>query len=85
MVNKYPFHYEVRVKLLAFDKNNNVRNEIFTKIFDDKIPLENRANAFEEFNEYLSFLEQIKRLKKNNQGNFQIIQPAFCTAHKRFI
>lgn len=79
MVNKYPFHYEVRFKLLAFDKNNNVRNETFIKKFDDKTPLENRANAFEEFNEYLSFLEQIKRLKKNNQGNFQIFQPTFIS------
>lgn len=77
MVNNYPFHYEVRFKLLAFDKDNNVRNESFTKIFNDKSPLESRANAFEEFNEYLSFLEQIKRLEKNNQGNFVIIQPSF--------
>ena len=77
MTKKYPFHYEVRVKLLAFDKENNVRNESFIKKFDDKTPLENRANAFEEFNEYLSFLEQIGRLKKSNQGNFVIIQPSF--------
>lgn len=77
MINNYPFHYEIRVKLLAFDKNNNVRNESFTKIFDDKSPLENRANAFEEFNEYLSFLEQIGRLKENKQRNFVIIQPSF--------
>lgn len=79
MINNYPFHYEVRVKLLAFDKDNNVRNESFTKVFNDKTPLENRALAFEEFNEYLSFLEQIKRLKKNSQGNFQIIQPTFIS------
>ncbi len=79
MIYKYPFHYEVRVKLLAFDKNNNVRNESFTKIFNDKTPLENRANAFEEFNEYLSFLEQIKRLKKDHQGNYLIIQPTFIS------
>ncbi|HOZ81522.1 MAG TPA: ATP-binding protein [Bacteroidia bacterium] len=77
MTKKYPFHYEVRVKLLAFDKKNNVRNESFIKKFDDKTPLENRANAFEEFNEYLSFLEQIGRLKKSNQGNFVITQPSF--------
>lgn len=79
MINNYPFHYEVRVKLLAFDKDNNVRNESFTKIFDDKTPVENRANAFEEFNEYLSYLEQLKRLKKNSQGNFQITQPTFIS------
>lgn len=79
MINNYPFHYEVRVKLLAFDKDNNVRNESFTKVFNDKTPLENRAHVFEVFNEYLSFLEQIKRLKKNSQGNFQIIQPTFIS------
>lgn len=79
MTNNYPFHYEVRVKLLAFDKDNNIRNESFTKIFDNKTPLENRVNAFEEFNEYLSFLGQIKRLKKNSEGNYQIIQPTFIS------
>lgn len=79
MNNKYPFHYEVRVKLLAFDNNNNVRNESFTKIFNDKTPLENRENAFEEFNEYLTFLEQFDRLKKNKLGNFVISQPSFIT------
>ncbi len=76
---KYPFRYEVRFKLLAFDKNNNVRNEIFTKVFDDKTPLENRTNAFEEFSEYLSFLEQVERLKKDKQGNFHIVQPSFIS------
>jgi hypothetical protein len=30
MINEFPFHYEVRVKLLAFDKANNVRNESFS-------------------------------------------------------
>ena len=79
MYNNYPFHYEVRFKLLAFDNNNNVRNESLTKIFNDKSPLINRADAFEEFNEYLSFLVQINRLKKDSVGNFLITQPTFIS------
>lgn len=77
MSNRYPFHYEVRVKLLAFDKSNNVRNESFTKIFNDEQPLNNRSNAFEEFREYLSFLDQTDRIETDKQGNFTIIQPSF--------
>ena len=77
MVNNYPFHYEVRFKLLAFDENNNVRNQVFTKKFDKKSPLENRFDAFKEFDEYLSFLITNDKLEKDNQGNFQIIQPTF--------
>ena len=77
MVNNYPFHYEVRFKLLAFDENNNVRNQVFTKKFDKKAPLENRSDAFKEFDEYLSFLETNEKLKTDGQGNFQIIQPTF--------
>lgn len=79
MNNRYPFHYEVRVKLLAFDRNNNVRNESFTKMFEDNTPLENRKVAFDEFNEYLSFILQIGRLKKNKIGNFYITQPSFVS------
>ena len=46
MANTYPFHYEVRIKLFAIDKNNNVRNETFTRTFNDLSPLQNRDNAF---------------------------------------
>ena len=79
MSNSYPFHYEVRVKLLAFDSHNNVRHESFTKEFSDTTPLENRKRAFEEFSEYLSFLEQTKRVEKNKQGNYYISQPSFVS------
>ncbi len=80
MSNKYPFHYEVRFKLLAFDSDNNVRIESFTKVFDYKNPLENRKSAFEEFNEYLSFIET-DRLRRNKQGNYYMIQPS-CISEK---
>lgn len=79
MKNSYPFHYEVRFKFLAFDSKNNVRNESFTKIIKDSSPLINRNNAFQIFEEYLAFLEQQKRLKKNKQGNYLITQPSFIT------
>lgn len=77
MIETYPFHYEVRVKLLAFDKDNNVRNESFTKVFNDRKPLENRANAFDEFTEYLSYIKD--RLEKDKYGNYWIKQPFFIT------
>jgi len=77
MINNYPFHYEIRAKLLAFDKDNNVRNESFVKIFNDKVPLENRTNAFDEFNEYLSYVED--RLEKDKYGNIWIKQPFFIS------
>ena len=79
MNNMLPFHYEIRVKLLAFDKNNNVRNESFRKVFNNEKLIKNRINAFEEFNEYLSFLKQLNRLEKNMKGNYLIVQPYFIS------
>jgi hypothetical protein len=79
MSNQYPFHYEVRFKFLAFDKDNNVRNETFIKEFKDNQPLENRKSAFEVFKEYLSFLEQKNRLENDKEGNFYITQPSFIS------
>lgn len=35
----YPFHYEIRFKLLVFDNQNNTRNQSFVKVFKDKTPL----------------------------------------------
>ncbi len=78
MNNNYPFHYELRFRLLAIDENNNVKVESKNIKFDDKTPIENRANAFKEFNLWLSYIQ--KRLKKNRQGNFQIIQPFSSSA-----
>jgi len=79
MINVFPFHYEVRVKLLAFDKANNVRNESFTRVFKDSTPLENRKNAFDDFTEYISDLESLNRLRRDKKGNFVISQPIFIS------
>jgi len=79
MSKQYPFHYEVRFKLLAIDENNKVENRSHVKVFDDELPLENRKKAFEEFDEYLAFLKLNGRLAKDNQGNFYITQPEFIS------
>jgi len=79
MNNNFPFYYEVRVKLLAFDKDNNVRNESFTRVFKDSTPLENRKNAFDDFNGYMSDLDSLKRLQRDKKGNFVISQPTFIS------
>jgi len=79
MSKKFPFHYEVRFKLLAFDEDNNVRNESFTKVFNEDAPLINRSKAFEEFNEYLTFLESRGGLHKDDKGNYSITQPSFVS------
>lgn len=47
------------------------------KVFKDKEPLENRKSAFEEFDEYVSFIEKVSRLKKDDKGNLWIDQPMF--------
>lgn len=75
MHNNYPFHYEVRFKLFAFDNQNNLRIESSSTVFKDKNPLENRQDAFEAFDFYLSFPAQYNRLEKNQKGNFVITQP----------
>lgn len=79
MANTYPFHYEVRIKLFAIDKNNNVRNETFTRTFNDLSPLQNRDNAFDEIRDYISALDSLGRLSRDKKGNYTILQPAFIT------
>lgn len=79
MKNKFTYHYEVRFNLLAFDKNNNVLNESHIKVLHQNTPLENRTEAFEEFNHYLSFLGATNRIKKDDLGNYRIIQPSFIS------
>jgi hypothetical protein len=73
----YPFHYEVRCKILAFDKNNNVSNKIFKREFRDADPLEGRKNAFREFDDIISDLEFNSRIAMNSSGNYYIVQPDF--------
>lgn len=79
MTNTYPFHYEVRIKLFAIDKNNNVRNETFTRTFNDSSPLQNRDNAFDEIRDYISALDSLGRLSRDKKGNYTILQPAFIS------
>jgi len=73
----YPFHYEVRCKILAFDKNNSVSNKIFKREFRDADPLEGRENAFREFEGIISDLEFNRRIAMNRSGNYYIVQPDF--------
>lgn len=79
MTNTYPFHYEIRFKLFAIDKNNIVRNETFTRTFKDLSPLQNRDNAFDEIRDYISALDKLERLSRDKKGNHIILQPAFIS------
>ncbi len=72
----YPFHYEVRFRLLAFDSENKVKTESYIKKCNNHSdPLTNRKEAFAEFDEYLSYLKQGNRVIKI-KSNFSISQPA---------
>lgn len=73
----YPFHYEIRFKLLAFVNENKTTNQSFVKVFKKDTPLKNRKSAFEEFNEYVSFIEKVGRLQNDDNGNQWISQPSF--------
>lgn len=72
MKNNYAFYYEVRFKFLAFTNEKDVNAQTFCKQFKAGSPLENREEAFEYFHEYLSYLEQNKRLSKDEFNNYQI-------------
>lgn len=79
MAIEYPFHYEIISKFFAFDAENNFRTESFTTVFGNKDPLTNRQEAFKEFEEYLSFLDQNDRIILNERGNYVISQPSFIS------
>lgn len=79
MVNKFPFYYELRFRLLGFDKDNNVDVQSYTKKFDSNLALENRLQVFQEFDDILSDIKQNGKLKKNKLGNYYIEQPSFIT------
>lgn len=79
MSNKYPFHYEVRLKLLAFDTDNNFDIQSHVVKCDDENPLTARNRAFEIFDDYLSFPIQNGRIKKNIRGNYEIVKPSFVS------
>lgn len=75
---KYPFYYEVRFSLIAFDSENNIKRESFIQKAQDENPLEARKLAFDYFNEYLSFLIKLDRVKIV-KGNYEITQPSFIS------
>jgi len=56
----YPFYYEVRFRLIAYDSENNIKHESFIKKCEKDTPLEARKEAFEEFNELSIILDRIK-------------------------
>ena len=74
---KLPYYYEVRFRLIAYDSENNYNFSTHSKKCVSENLLEARNDAFELFEEYLTFLEQGERLKKNTRGNFIIIKPPF--------
>lgn len=73
---KYPFYYEVRFRLIAYDLENNIKHESFVRKCENDNPLLAREEAFEIFNEYLSYLINLGRAK-SVLGNYKITQPAF--------
>lgn len=75
---KYPFYYEVRFRLIAYDSENNIKHESFIKKCENDDPLEARKDAFDVFNEYLSYLIKLDRAKIVNE-NYKIIQPSFVS------
>src|SRR5690606_8365829 len=79
MVNKFPFNYELRFRLLGFNKDNNEDVQSYTKKFDSNLELENRLQVFKEFDDILSDIKQNGKLKKNKLGNYYIEQPSFIT------
>jgi hypothetical protein len=77
MSNCYPFHYEVRFRLISQDADNNFKIQSYVKKCMDKNPLIARKKAFEIFNDYLSYPYQAGRIDKNKRGNYKIIKPTF--------
>jgi len=78
-MSKYPFYYEVRFKAFKYDHEKELLEYArpITRIFQDKTPLENRKDAFEAFDEFLSYIED--RLYQTSRGNYIIEQPPFVS------
>lgn len=76
MTDKYPFHYKVIFKYIAYTPENEVINRTIETVFKDDDPLTNRAKAFADVEEYLSYLKENNRVTINNQGNYIIAQPS---------
>lgn len=75
MADKYPFHYKVVFKYIVYTKENEVINQTIENVFRDDDPLTNRAKAFADVEEYLSYLKEHNRVAVNEQGNYIITQP----------
>ena len=75
MTANYPFHYKVLFKYIAYTPENEVINRTIETVFKDDDPLTNRAKAFEDVEEYLSYLKEHNGVAINNQGNYTIAQP----------
>jgi len=63
-MSNYPFYYKVKFHLLTRDQENNLEFQNDYREFSNSDPLKAREEAFEEFEEYLSYLEENKKLKK---------------------
>lgn len=81
MTDKYPFHYKVVFKYIVYTKENEVINRTIENVYSDDDPLTNRAKAFADVEEYLSYLTEHDRVAINEQGNYTISQPGFI--HKK--
>ena len=75
MKDKYPFHYKVLFKYIAYTPENEVINKAIETIFSDDDPLTNRSKAFDDVEEYLSYLKEHGRVAVNKRGNITITQP----------
>lgn len=75
MKKKYPFYYEIRFKLLVSDDNNNIRTEKFTKKFKSEVPLSDRKDAFNAFQDYMSIIKENDCLIKDEFNNYTIRKP----------
>lgn len=76
MTANYPFHYKVLFKYIAYTPANEVINRTIETVFKDDDPLTNRAKAFADVEEYLSYLKEHNGVAINNQGNYTIAQPS---------
>lgn len=77
MTDNYPFHYKVVFKYIVYTKENEVINRIIENVFREDDPLTNRAKAFADVEEYLSYLKEHNRVAITEQGNYIITQPGF--------
>lgn len=71
-----PFFYKVSFHFLAQEKTKEIVHQNWQKEFYHSNPLIARKEAFEEFEEYLQYLKDTNRVKKDEFGNYKIISPS---------